>query len=332
MLYRRWLATLLLLLLSPSVQAQFAGRTTTSTGNIHIYVVFDNDRHAGSNLLVRLMQGSTGIPVASSFTNDIGQAQFSGVLVGNYHVLVSGDGIQDAESGVFELDNRKTTQTQYVTVHRVEASASNAMRSNGATVSAMELNVPEKARKEFDKANQDMARQDWKGALERLNKAVAIYPQYAAAYNNLGVLYSRLEDYVHEQEALEKAISLNDHFAPALENMGKLCLRQKKIPQAETLLEKAVSADPGNTSSLTLLAEAQYMNHHFDAAIASARQVHAVLHHPSFVHYIAARAWQQEGQQTEVLAEFKTFLQEEPSGPRADYVRADMAKIENSQH
>ena len=76
--------------------------------------------------------------------------------------------------------------------------------------------------------------------MELLNQAIAIYPQYVGAYNNLGVVYSRMNDTAHEQEALEKAISLDEHFAPACENLAKLYLRQKDFPQAETLLGKAL--------------------------------------------------------------------------------------------
>jgi len=47
------------------------------------------------------------------------------------------------------------------------------------------------------------------------------------------------------------------------------------------------------------------------------------------VHYIAARAYQQQNQQQRALAEFQTFLLEEPKGPRADHVRADVAKIQS---
>lgn len=324
--YPRWLAPILLFLVNPYAPAQFP----PSTGNVHIHVIFENGRRAGPNLLVRLMDGSGGIPVASSFTNDSGQAQFIGVTVGNYHVLVSGSGIQNADSGTFEVDSRKGTQTLYINVRTTEDSGAKPDASRSAMVSAAELNVPEKARKELDKANEAMAQQDWKKALERLNKAIAIYPQYAAAYNNLGVVYSRTNDYVHEQEALEKAIRLNAHFAPAFENLGKLCIRQKDFPRAESLLEQAASVDPTNTGSLMLLAEAQYMVQHYDAAIASAHQAHdASQPHPSFVHYIAARAYQQENRQADALAEFQIFLKEEPSGPRADYVRSDIAKMQN---
>jgi tetratricopeptide (TPR) repeat protein len=203
--------------------------------------------------------------------------------------------------------------------------------AHSTIVSASDLNVPGKARKELDKANEEMAMQNWKKALEHLNKAIALAPQYATAYNNLGVLYAKTNDIPHEEEALKKAVSLDEHFAPALVNYGKLCMRQKNFPQAEELLQKAGTVEPNNPETLMLLADAEFMDHHFDAAIASAHQAHVSgQDHPSFVHYIAARAYQQKNQQPEALAEFKTFLLEEPKGPRADYVRGDVAKMQNA--
>ena len=60
------------------------------------------------------------------------------------------------------------------------------------------------------------------------------------------------------------------------------------------------------------------------ATCSNALQAHSTgQEHSSFVHYIAARAYQQQNQQQRALAEFKDFLKEEPKGPRADQVRAD---------
>jgi tetratricopeptide (TPR) repeat protein len=287
-----------------------------------VHVVFDNDRQAGPNLLVRLLDGSSNTPIANTYTNSNGQADFRGVRVGEYHLIVSGDGIETSEGGSFEVDERKATQSQYITVRRI-GSASET--SNSSTVSTSSLHVSPKAQKDLDKANEAMAQSDWKKAMELLHKAIAVDPDYAAAYNNLGVLYSRLNDDVHEREALEKAINLDDHLTPAYINLAKLCLREKNFPEAETLLEKAESVNPISADGLMLLADAQYMNRHYDAAIASARQAHNVSStHPAFVHYIAARAYDQENRREEAVVELQIFLKEEPTGPRADHVRASL--------
>jgi tetratricopeptide (TPR) repeat protein len=332
MRYQRWLAVVLLCLLSSHMHAQL-GRSPGgfSSGNVHVHVVFADDRRAGANLLVRLMQGSSSTPEATTFTNDMGQADFRNVTVGMYHVSISGDGIETTESPVFEVDARKTTQSQYVTVNKVQGADAKPERSKSGTVSAADLRVPDKARKQLDKANQSIAKQEWSKAVEYLNQAIAIYPQFAVAYNNLGVVYARMNDDVHEQQALEKALSLDEHLAPARQNLVKVYLRQKSYSQAEGLLTKGLSADPNNGQYLMLMADVQYVQGHYDAAIATAQKVHTLPNdHPATAHYIAAKAYQQENRPKDALAEFQVFLKEEPTGPRADHVRADMTKMQAS--
>jgi len=328
---RGWLAPVVIPLLCISLQAQLrgGGGIGANAGNVHVHVVYGNDRDAGPHLLVRLMQGSSDDVVRTTYTNDIGQADFVGVTVGEYHVEVSGPNIETTAGDLFELDNRKATQAQYVVVKEIENGGPAPVSGHSSMVSATDLNAPPKARKELDKANDAMTEQNWKKAKEHLDKAIALDANYATAYNNLGVLYARTNDVANEEQALQKAISLDDHYAPALLNYGKLCIRQKNFPQAEALLNREVAVDPQNPESLLLLADAEYMNRHFDAAIASADKAHSASpEHPSFVHYIAGRAYQQQGHQQQALAEFQLFLKEEPKGPRADHVRGDIAKIE----
>jgi len=332
MRYGRWLAPLIALLVT-TTQAQLrAGGSggPSSGGNVHVRVVLENGRNAGPYLQVRLLGGGTST-IGTTYTNDVGEASFNGIALGSYSIEVSGDGIQTKSTDSFMVDERKSSQSQWITVRRLEESGPRPVSAHSNMVSANDLNVPGKARKELDKANEEMAMQNWKKALEHLNKSIALAPQYATAYNNLGVLYAKTNDIPHEEEALKKAVALDEHFAPALLNYGKLCMRQKNFPQAEDLLQKASTVEPNNPETLMLLADAEFMDRHFDAAIASAHQAHTSgQDHPSFVHYIAARAYQQKSQLPEALAEFQLFLREEPKGPRADYVRGDVAKIQRA--
>jgi tetratricopeptide (TPR) repeat protein len=333
MQYQRWLIVVLLSLVTPRVHAQMgtAGGGFSTFGSVHVHVVYANDRKAGANLVVRLMQGSSNTPEQTTFTNDQGKADFRNVPVGMYHVSVSGDGIEAMESDEFEVDSRKVTQSQYVTVHQIQGSEAKSESSTSGTVSASELKVPDKARKELDKANEAISRQEWSKAIESLNKAIAIYPQYASAYNNLGVVYAHMNDVVREQQALEKAVSLDDHFVAACQNLVKVYLRQRAYPQAETLLGKGLSVEPNNGQYLMLMADVQYMEGHYDAAIATAKKVHALPNdHPATAHYIAAKAYEQEHRSQDALAEFQVFLKEEPTGPRADHVRSDITKMQGS--
>jgi tetratricopeptide (TPR) repeat protein len=329
--HRRWFALVFTLLLSVCAQAQFGGSSMgaapVSSGNVHVHVVFDNDRSAGPNLQVRLMMGSSSMPVELTYTDDAGEAEFRGVPVGEYNVEVIGDGIVTTRSPTFDVDERKVTQSQYVVVHHVEDSGPKPLDARGPVVSVADLNVAPRARRELDRANHAMLDNDYKGSLKHLQKALVLAPRYATAFNNLGVLYARMNDPAHEREALEQAISIDDHFGPALLNLGKLCVRQRNFPQAEGLLERAAGIDPTNTEALMLLADAKYMDKRYDSAIADARLAHARAAHSSFVHYIAARAYLHLNKPLLALAEFQTFLKEEPTGPRANQVRGDIARL-----
>jgi tetratricopeptide (TPR) repeat protein len=308
------------------------GMDSSTVGNVHVHVIYPNDRAAGLHLRVRLMSGSSSTPVSENFTNDQGVTEFSRIPVGEYHVIVTGEGIEDSDSGEFEIDRRKTSQDLFITVRSSESNThSNA--GGSSSVAAVDLNVPDSARKEFDEASKAMAGQDWTKAIQRLKRAVSIYPQYAPAYNNMGVAYGRMNDPAQEREALEKAISLNDHFVPAFVNLAKLCLRERDSVRAETLLDSALRVEPSNAENMALLAEAQLLNKHYDAAITSARSVHAIAHQNlAVVHYIAARAFEHQNRLQDALAELQLFLTEEPQGARADHVREEIARIQHTQH
>jgi tetratricopeptide (TPR) repeat protein len=298
--------------------------------DLNVHVIYADGRPAGPNLRVRLIAGNGSTLGAEAFTNNHGEAGFNANKVGFYHVAVSGDGIEDADSGAFEYEGRVTTQQVFITVH------SNAPASNQTggpqSVSAVDLNVPKGAKKEFDEGNKAMASQDWAKAIQRLERAIAIYPQYALAYNNLGVAYGRINEPAKEHAALEKAISLNDHFVPAYLNLAKMSLREQDAARAETLLESALRAEPENVETMTLLVEAQFLNKQYDTAIATAIKVHALPHQNfAVVHYLAARAYERQNQPQAALAQFEVFLTEEPNGARADHVREEITQLKKSQ-
>jgi len=326
MWYRCLLASALAAILLNSASAQFGG---SGSGNLRVRVLYENDDHsAPKHLMVQLMTGPGSSPVANTYTNDSGFAEFGHLSVGEYHVVVSGDGIVRADSGMFDVDPRKMTQTQYVYVHR-SADEQPAAAGNGSMTSASALAVPDGARKEFQKGADAIKNENWNKAEDHLNKAVAAYPQYAAAYNALGVVYAHANNPSREREALEKAIELDEHFAPAYVNLAELCIQQQNAKQAESLLLKAVPLDPTSAKSYLLLADAELLNQKYDAAISSAQKVHTLPHERmALAHFIAARAYEHENRPKDALAELQLFLKEESQGPRADHIREEIKFVQ----
>lgn len=300
--------------------------------NLKVRVVYTDDHAVPAHTRVQLMSSASNNPIGEEFSDDHGEVQFYGIGAGDYHVVVTGEGIQETDSGIFEVDGRTVGQSISVTVRRT-GEGEHPAKPGAPSVSANQLKIPGDARNKYDEASQLMAKSDWGGAIERLKQAVAIYPAYAEAYNNLAAAYARLGDWDHAREALTKATTVDDHFAPGFVNLGHLEERDQKFEEAETLYAKAAAIDPSNVETLTLLCRAQFLDKHFDAAIATAHKVHSMPHAQfAIVHYVAARAYQRENRTSDAIAEFKILLQEEPTGARADAVRKELAEMESKGH
>jgi tetratricopeptide (TPR) repeat protein len=324
-MHRRNPALLLLLLVSllaSYVAAQHSG------GNLHVFVTYPDDRPPTEQLRVALISGANGTELAETYTDEHGRAQFSNVGIGTYQLSVTGQSIQPTLSEIVDVDPRKTTQSVLVRVKPV-VSDENAAGSGDPTISASDLKVPEEASREFDKASKLIAKQEWQKAIDPLNKAVALYPSYAEAYTNLGVVYARLGQPDKEREALQKAIAANDHFAPALVNLARLEIKDHNFAGAEVHLTQATTADPNDPQTLALLAQTQLLDKHYEAAIATAGKVHSMSHAAyALVHYVAARACERLNRLPDALKEFKLFLTEEPSGARAEAARKEMTAVQ----
>ncbi len=295
--------------------------------NIRVYVTFLDDRAPNEQLKIELLSGSSGTRLMEAYTDQRGTADLANVPVGTYQISVTGQSIQPTTSDFFDIDPRRSTQTVFVRVKPAENG--NSAASAAPAIAVRDINIPESASKQFDQATAAMNHQDWQKAVTHLNQAVAIYPKYVEAYTNLGAAYEHLGDPVREREALTKALASDDHFAPALMNLGMLSIVEKKYGEAEDELGRASASDPTNPQILTLLAQAQLLDKHFDQAIASAQKLHALPQHEKYakVHYIAARAYEHESRANDAANQLQLFLAEQPEGPMADAVRKELANL-----
>jgi len=326
MSWRRVLVALLLLSFAVCF-AQF--QHIQKNGSVRVRVVFSDGQPCNLHARVSLWSKALPVPLSQTSTDDNCRADFSGLAAGQYYVSVSGVGIDGTESPQFEVGG--TTASVDVSVRHSEAKT--AAGSYSATIGVADLSIPDKARKEFAKAGALITKENWQKAEEHLNKAVTLYPAFAAAYNNLGVVYARLGDRDREREALQHAVRLNEHFAPALTNLGRMAVVDRNLPEAESLLSKATAVDPDDVQTLVLLAKVQLLNQHFEGAIASCRKVHSLNHSSlAMVHYIAARALESLHHLAEAASELRTYLNEQPSGPGAEAARKEMAVLENQTH
>ena len=314
-----------------SAAAQFDNGLSNQGRNVRVRVLLPEGNVCDAQTHVSLVSGM-GVPMGETSARGDCIVEYSNVPKGTYHLVVSGHGSTESGSESFEVGTQDTQELQ-VRVNPPANAEKNKTPQGGALVAAAELNIPKKAKKEFARASDSMAAENWPQAVERLNQAITIYPQFVDAYNNLGVVYARLGDRAHEREALQKAISLNDHYAPAYVNLARADIAEQDFPHAEMLLDKATAIDPTDVITLVLLANVELRTRHFERVIDTCGRAHSTKQpEHSSVHYIAALAYEQENRLGDALAELKVLLKEETDGPRATAARKEMAALRLVMH
>ena len=86
------------------------------------------------------------------------------------------------------------------------------------------------------------------GSLERsaavLQAVIASHPDYAEAYNSLGVVYSRQRQHARARAAFAKVLELDATSATAYENLGVDHIGSGDLDAAVTALKHALELDP----------------------------------------------------------------------------------------
>ena len=101
-------------------------------------------------------------------------------------------------------------------------------------VSVEALAAPKDALKAYDKAEEDLAKNEVNldDVVANLQKAVRLYPEYTAAWNLLGECYIRRSELGQAREALMAAIQLDSRFVEPCVTLAFIALKQGRLIKA----------------------------------------------------------------------------------------------------
>lgn len=289
---------------------------------LYVRVTFENGHSVGPNVQVELM-GSYGGTVQFMTTDTSGIARFIKLDPGKYKLRVTGPAIATTVSPEIDTTDSGPHYSYTMQVKQGELGAGTP------AVGVVDANVPADARKEFDKASDNIKREDWKSAQAHLEKAIAIYPKYAMAYGSLALVYSHEKQNEKVVENFRKAAELDEHMQQANAYLGQFYYDNHDFKQAEPFLERASTGDPKNPQLLLALANCQVRNGEPDKALANAQKVHAIPDHKKYAmaHVIAGQILADKGDKQHARDEFKAFLQEDPGSPLAPRVKDALAQL-----
>ena len=192
--------------------------------------------------------------IETLFTDTKGKFQITGDLVrdADYIVTVEGDGRSFATTVATFRTFRNTIVYVPVFLRPIESQK----RNSPGVLDVTDANVPAEARSLYQEAREKITKGEIATAIEDFKRALAIYPQYVRALNDLGVIYLQLNRFDEAASTFKQAIKIDQGFIYARLNLGLVLNRQQKHVEAAELLGKLVKENPNLTDALKPYAEA----------------------------------------------------------------------------
>jgi len=298
----------------------------TGRGSIRGRVVLAGGAFVGESVKITLQTLRDTISVI--YTDSQGQFEFRSLVAGNYKLEVEGDR-QRFEVTTESVQVFRGTPS-VVTLTLKEKSSSPAVRAGTKTASVKELapNIPSGARKEFDKASKATSEGKTEAAIAHLRKAIALYPEFVMAHNDLGAQLLGLGKLDDAASEFRRAIALDDKaFNPRL-NLGIVLVQQHRFAEATTILDGALAQEPGSPAArlyagLALMGlgklETAEKNLKTAYQIGGAQFALALFH--------LGQLYMRTGNHVLALQSFERYLNDEPNAGNADQVRKMIAML-----
>jgi tetratricopeptide (TPR) repeat protein len=201
----------------------------------------------------------------------------------------------------------------------------------GTTVSITSLKAPKNAQKAYDKAMKALEKKKFDEARAELEKATSSYPEYAAAWFELGRVRQYSRELGPAREAYEQAIKTDPKFVKPYVQLATVLNAEQKYEQLVSVTATAIKLDPvGFPAAHLLNAMGNLRLGDMQAAAASARQAVKLDPQHAFpeAEYTLGVALGNLGDYQGAAEHLRTYLQVAPDSPSAGAVKLQLAEFE----
>lgn len=230
-------------------------------------------------------------------------------------------------SDVIDLYNRRSLDDPdlgVIVLHRLGG-------IQGTAISMTSELAPKKARKEYEKAQQLMAKGKIEEAEKQLQSAVVEYPKYAVAWYALGRLQQSTHDVVSARKSYESAIAADGKYVNPYDALAGMAAEQSKWQEAADRSKQAVDLNPVEFPSSWLYnAFANYNLKKYELAEKSAKEVVKLdgSHKYAQVETLLAQLCADRGDYAGAAQHLQTYLQLQPNAANAEALKQQLAKLQ----
>lgn len=267
-----------------------------------------------------ILQTDRGVK-SNVYTDNQGRFQFNGLTPTVYQVVVEPDGDQ------FEIARVSVEVFPGApSIIRIDLKEKKPKEPKGpaAVVSTGELDsaIPTRAKREFERASDATSSGRTEDAIGHLRNAIALYPAYLMAHNDLGaqlLAQGKLDEAAAE---FRGAIQIDSKaFNPCL-NLGIVLVQQHKFTDAAEVLKTALTLQPGSTAAVLYHGLALEGINDLNGAERELKTAHDLGGPPYAVAlFHLGQIYLLKGERAEARSAFERYLREAPSGPNAAQAR-----------
>jgi tetratricopeptide (TPR) repeat protein len=267
----------------------------------------------------------TGMVAASAYSGPNGSFQINGLRAGRYEIVAT-VGIAEAHTQL-ALDRGENSISL-----RVSERGNTSAQAGGSakSVSLAEMQVPEKARKALTKYRELLAKKREKEADKELARALEIYPHYAEALRERGIMNfanGRVDDAVND---LTSAIKYDPSNGMAYVALGAAFNNTEKYDDAQRALERGVALVPDAWQAHFELARTELAKGDYAGSLRSIDKAQQFLKDEYLpMHLVKAHALLGLKNYTEAQNELEAFLTRDPNGVDSAQVRHTLDEVKS---
>jgi tetratricopeptide (TPR) repeat protein len=201
----------------------------------------------------------------------------------------------------------------------------------GLTISATSRMAPKDAQKAFDKGRNEVRKEKLESGQREFEKAVAVYPKYATAWFELGLVQEELKNQEAARKSYAQALAADSKFVSPLLSLAAMSMREQKWQEAADYSGHLLQLNPLDFPQAWYFnSVANYYLKKMDLAEKSAREgiSRDTIHKYAKMNQVLGIVLAQKQDFAGAVEQLRAYLQYAPTAPDADQVKKQIAEVQ----
>lgn len=195
------------------------------------------------------------------------------------------------------------------------------------SVSVAQMQIPDKARKAYKKAEAAMDKQNLDEAAKHVARAIEIYPKYSEALTLRGILKLEASQLEEALADLQLAVEADSNCSMAYLAMGATYNAMSRFDDALRVLDRGVGLSPTSWQGYFEKGKAFLGKRNYEASIRQLNKAEDLQPKYGLLHLVKAHALLGMKKYPDAMGELELYLQQNPQGRDSANARETLEKV-----